>query len=318
MPEIGARFWKAFYAAQAANWPLADLAAPGDAQAPAALRGHPAEVHRRHRGVDARRPRPAHGRTRRPRPRDLRAAAITRRSTPRTSSTGAGRRSGSSGSFRTPRRRTSTSLREADRHVGSRSDDGAADRARHPIARRCSTRWRGCRGRSSCSRPTESAPTTTGRCPIDAPGQTISQPLMVAVVVEALELHPGDRALDVGTGSGYQAAVMAACGAHVVSIERIESLATDAAERLQRLDYDVEVIAGDGTLGVPGARALRRHRGRRGSAPSPGRARPAARRGRPPRASRSPTGPAARSSPACGWSTAAGRRSRSGRAGSCP
>ena len=49
--------------------------------------------------------------------------------------------------------------------------------------------------------------------PIDAPGQTISQPLMVAVVVEALELQEGDRALDVGTGSGYQAAVMAACGA---------------------------------------------------------------------------------------------------------
>jgi protein-L-isoaspartate(D-aspartate) O-methyltransferase len=87
--------------------------------------------------------------------------------------------------------------------------------------------------------------------PIDAPGQTISQPLMVAVVVEALELHRGDRALDVGTGSGYQAAVMAACGAHVVSIERVGSLAETAADRLRRLGYDVEVIAGDGTLGVP-------------------------------------------------------------------
>jgi protein-L-isoaspartate(D-aspartate) O-methyltransferase len=87
--------------------------------------------------------------------------------------------------------------------------------------------------------------------PIDAPGQTISQPLMVAVVVEALELHEGDRALDVGTGSGYQAAVMAACGARVVSIERVESLARSAAERLRRLDYDVEVFEGDGTLGVP-------------------------------------------------------------------
>ena len=87
--------------------------------------------------------------------------------------------------------------------------------------------------------------------PIDAPGQTISQPLMVAVVVEALELHDGDRALDVGTGSGYQAAVMAACGARVVSIERVASLARTAAERLHRLAYDVEVIEGDGTLGVP-------------------------------------------------------------------
>ena len=87
--------------------------------------------------------------------------------------------------------------------------------------------------------------------PIDAPGQTISQPLMVAAVVEALELHQGDRALDVGTGSGYQAAVMAACGAHVVSIERVASLAQTAATRLNRLQYDVEVIEGDGTLGVP-------------------------------------------------------------------
>lgn len=87
--------------------------------------------------------------------------------------------------------------------------------------------------------------------PIDAPGQTISQPLMVAAVVEALELHAGDRALDVGTGSGYQAAVMAACGAHVVSIERVPSLAHTAAERLRRLDYEVEVVEGDGTLGVP-------------------------------------------------------------------
>jgi protein-L-isoaspartate(D-aspartate) O-methyltransferase len=87
--------------------------------------------------------------------------------------------------------------------------------------------------------------------PIDAPGQTISQPLMVAAVVEALELHAGDSALDVGTGSGYQAAVMAACGAHVVSIERVSSLAQSAAERLRRLAFDVEVVEGDGTLGVP-------------------------------------------------------------------
>jgi protein-L-isoaspartate(D-aspartate) O-methyltransferase len=87
--------------------------------------------------------------------------------------------------------------------------------------------------------------------PIDSPGQTISQPLMVAAVVEALELHTGDRALDVGTGSGYQAAVMAACGAHVLSIERVSSLAHAAAARLRRLDFDVEVVEGDGTLGVP-------------------------------------------------------------------
>ena len=84
-----------------------------------------------------------------------------------------------------------------------------------------------------------------------ANGQTISQPLMVALVVEALELRPGDLALDVGTGSGYQAAVMAACGAHVVSVERIPGLADEAAARLSNLGYDVEVVLGDGSLGVP-------------------------------------------------------------------
>jgi protein-L-isoaspartate(D-aspartate) O-methyltransferase len=81
--------------------------------------------------------------------------------------------------------------------------------------------------------------------------QTISQPLMVAIIVEALELRTGDHALDVGTGSGYQAAVMAACGAAVVSVERIPELAASAAERLGRLGYDVEVITGDGSLGAP-------------------------------------------------------------------
>lgn len=82
-------------------------------------------------------------------------------------------------------------------------------------------------------------------------GQTISQPLMVAVIVEALELHDGDLALDIGTGSGYQAAVMATCGAHVLSVERVPELAAGAAERLQRLGYDVEVREGDGSLGAP-------------------------------------------------------------------
>jgi protein-L-isoaspartate(D-aspartate) O-methyltransferase len=81
--------------------------------------------------------------------------------------------------------------------------------------------------------------------------QTISQPLMVAILVEALELHPGDVALDIGTGSGYQAAVMAACGARVISVERIPELANRAAERLARLGVDVEVVATDGSVGLP-------------------------------------------------------------------
>ncbi len=82
-------------------------------------------------------------------------------------------------------------------------------------------------------------------------GQTISQPLMVGVIVQALELRPGDRVLDVGTGSGYQAAVIAACGTRVVSIERIPELAALARERLAGLDLDVEVVEGDGSLGWP-------------------------------------------------------------------
>ena len=82
-------------------------------------------------------------------------------------------------------------------------------------------------------------------------GQTISQPLMVGLIVQALELRAGDLALDIGTGSGYQAAVMAACGARVISIERISELADRATQRLQRLGIDVEVVAADGSLGLP-------------------------------------------------------------------
>jgi protein-L-isoaspartate(D-aspartate) O-methyltransferase len=81
--------------------------------------------------------------------------------------------------------------------------------------------------------------------------QTISQPLMVALIVQALQLRPGDRVLDVGTGSGYQAAVIAACGASVTGIERIPELADLARERLAALDLDVEVVVGDGSLGWP-------------------------------------------------------------------
>jgi protein-L-isoaspartate(D-aspartate) O-methyltransferase len=80
-------------------------------------------------------------------------------------------------------------------------------------------------------------------------GQTISQPLMVGLLVQALELRPGDHVLDVGTGSGYQAAVIAACGAGVVSIERIPELAEHARQRLGALDLDVRVVEGDGSLG---------------------------------------------------------------------
>ena len=83
--------------------------------------------------------------------------------------------------------------------------------------------------------------------------QTISQPYMVALMSEALELAPGARVLEVGTGSGYQAAVLAEMGARVVSLERIPRLAEHAAQVLQALGYgeQVRVEGGDGTLGWP-------------------------------------------------------------------
>ena len=83
-------------------------------------------------------------------------------------------------------------------------------------------------------------------------GQTISQPYMVARICEALEVQPAHRVLDVGTGSGYQAAVLAELGAEVVTIERIAELAEQARVNLLEAGYeDVEVVVGDGTLGVP-------------------------------------------------------------------
>jgi protein-L-isoaspartate(D-aspartate) O-methyltransferase len=83
-------------------------------------------------------------------------------------------------------------------------------------------------------------------------GQTISQPYMVARIAEALALRPGERVLDVGTGSGYQAAVLAELGADVVTIERIPELAETARASLAAAGYDgVDVRIGDGTLGVP-------------------------------------------------------------------
>jgi protein-L-isoaspartate(D-aspartate) O-methyltransferase len=82
--------------------------------------------------------------------------------------------------------------------------------------------------------------------------QTISQPYMVARIAEALSLRPGEVVLDVGTGSGYQAAVLAELGADVVTIERLPELAEQARKNLAAAGYDgVDVRVGDGTLGVP-------------------------------------------------------------------
>lgn len=83
-------------------------------------------------------------------------------------------------------------------------------------------------------------------------GQTISQPYIVAYMAEALAMQGGEKVLDIGTGSGYAAAVLAEIAAEVYTIERIEELATMASAVLDDLGYDnVHVRHGDGTLGWP-------------------------------------------------------------------
>jgi protein-L-isoaspartate(D-aspartate) O-methyltransferase len=83
-------------------------------------------------------------------------------------------------------------------------------------------------------------------------GQTISQPYIVALMTELIDPEPSDRILEVGTGSGYQAAVAAELVDEVYSIELIPELAASAAERLRRLGVDnVHVREGDGYLGWP-------------------------------------------------------------------
>jgi protein-L-isoaspartate(D-aspartate) O-methyltransferase len=84
-------------------------------------------------------------------------------------------------------------------------------------------------------------------------GQTISQPYIVALMSELLDLAEGERVLEVGTGSGYQAAVLAELGVEVYSIEIVEPLARRAAEDLKRLGYPVHLRTGDGYRGWPEA-----------------------------------------------------------------
>lgn len=98
--------------------------------------------------------------------------------------------------------------------------------------------------------------------PIES-GQTISQPYIVARMTELLEPHPGMHILEVGTGSGYQAAILAAIGCDVVSIERHEELASVAERRIREVTDElglpgrVGVVIGDGTVGYPAAAPYR-------------------------------------------------------------
>jgi protein-L-isoaspartate(D-aspartate) O-methyltransferase len=82
-------------------------------------------------------------------------------------------------------------------------------------------------------------------------GQTISQPYIVALMSEALKLQKGERALEIGTGSGYQAAVLAQMGAEVYSIEIIKELYERAKEVLSSQGYEVKLLHGDGYYGWP-------------------------------------------------------------------
>jgi len=87
--------------------------------------------------------------------------------------------------------------------------------------------------------------------PIEA-GQTISQPYIVALMIEAAEIEPGDKVLEVGSGSGYAAAVISRIAGEVVGIERQRDLVEVARERLERLGYsNVRIVEGDGTRGCP-------------------------------------------------------------------
>ncbi|HEY3992351.1 MAG TPA: protein-L-isoaspartate(D-aspartate) O-methyltransferase [Ktedonobacteraceae bacterium] len=83
-------------------------------------------------------------------------------------------------------------------------------------------------------------------------GQSISQPYIVALMTQALQLHGSERVLEIGTGSGYQTAILAQLAAHVYSLERLPQLACQAALRLQKLGIsNVSIYVGDGSLGRP-------------------------------------------------------------------
>ncbi len=127
-----------------------------------------------------------------------------------------------------------------------------------------SRRWGRCPVSCSCRPSCAPGPTTTTRLPIED-GQAISQPYVVAWMTELLEVEPGGLVLEIGTGTGYQAAILAAIGARVRSFERLPGLAESARRRLDELVVGevalgelVEVILADGSLGDPAQAPYRR------------------------------------------------------------
>jgi hypothetical protein len=117
-----------------------------------------------------------------------------------------------------------------------------------------------CRPWTRCRASTSSPPAFTDSAYADqalpiACGQTISQPYVVAYMTEQLDVEPQHRVLEIGTGSGYQAAVLSRLAREVVSIERYRTLADAGARRIKTLGYsNVTVIAGDGLAGAPDRR----------------------------------------------------------------
>jgi len=97
----------------------------------------------------------------------------------------------------------------------------------------------------------ESAAYADAPLPIGS-GQTISQPYIVALTIDAAEIGPRDKVLEIGAGSGYAAAVIGQIATEVVAVERLRELVALAAERMERLGYrNVRIIEGDGTCGCP-------------------------------------------------------------------
>jgi protein-L-isoaspartate(D-aspartate) O-methyltransferase len=84
--------------------------------------------------------------------------------------------------------------------------------------------------------------------------QTTSQPYMIAAMIQAAQIKPQDRVLEIGAGSGYQTALLAELASQVFAVERFPSLAESARQTLERLGYrNVKIVAGDGSLGLPEA-----------------------------------------------------------------
>lgn len=142
----------------------------------------------------------------------------------------------------------------------SKDDEYASERrtmVREQLERRSITDSRVLKAMSVVPRHLFVAPEWRDQAYSDRPlpigeGQTISQPYMVALMLQCLRLHPEARVMEVGTGSGYQAAVLSRLVADVYTIEYFQPLADRARQLLVDLGYDnVEVITGDGSEGIP-------------------------------------------------------------------